>query len=297
MYLALDIGGSSVKYAFITKNWALSAKGSFPTPQNSLEDLTSEIDKVIELCPHQLLGIAVSMPGAVNSDTGIIGGASAIPYIHGPNIKQILSLRYDLPVEIENDANCAALAEIWKGAAKDVNDCCFVVIGTGIGGAIVRDRRIHKGKHLHGGEFGFTVAKEFQGELLTFSDQASTRGLIEHVARRKGIPKDSISGLDVFDMADNGDLEVIEEVQDYYFRLATGLYNIQYIEDPEVMILGGAISNRTDLLPQLEQALDKIFTIIDYATIRPKLRICQFNNDANLYGALYHFLAKHTNAI
>ncbi|WP_428443749.1 ROK family protein [Photobacterium sagamiensis] len=298
MYLALDIGGSSVKYALITNTWDQVVKGSFITPKDSLDSLVSEIDKVVELSQEKLSGIAVSMPGAVNSDTGIVGGASAIPYIHGPNIKQTLSLRYDMPVEIENDANCAALAEVWKGAARNINDCCFVVIGTGIGGAIVRDRKIHKGKNLHGGEFGFTVANvSSDGELLTFSDQASTRGLVEHVAKRKGIPAQSINGLDVFRMADSGDQKVIEEIQDYYLRLATGLFNIQYIEDPEVIILGGAISNQPDLLPQLEKALDKIFAKIDYATIRPKLAICQFNNDANLYGALYHFLEKQKDTV
>ncbi|WP_051303063.1 ROK family protein [Psychromonas aquimarina] len=289
MYLVLDIGGSSVKYAFIEDNWTTLSKDAFPTPKDGLDSLIKEIDKIVKRYPAQLTGIAISSPGAVNSKTGIIEGASAISYIHGPNIKQILSLRYNLPVEIENDANCAALAEIWQGAAKNVNDCCFVIIGTGIGGAIVRERKIHKGKNLHGGEFGFAISREINGRLLTFSDMASTRGLIEHVARRKSVPKDSLNGVDVFIMADDGDKEVIEEIQDYYYRLAVGLYNIQCIEDPEIIVLGGAISCRAGLLPELEKALDKIISKIEYPAVRPTLSVCQFNNDANLYGALYHF--------
>ena len=102
--------------------------------------------------------MALSLPGAVDSETGIIGGSSALDYIHGPNIKEELEKRLQVRVEMENDANCAALAEVWKGAASDVNDCCFIVSGTGIGGAVVKNKRIHKGQHLHGGEFGYMIA-------------------------------------------------------------------------------------------------------------------------------------------
>ncbi|MGF1761281.1 hypothetical protein L4D76_25850 [Photobacterium sagamiensis] len=70
------------------------------------------------------------------------------------------------------------------------------------------------------------------------------------------------------------------------------MFNIQSIEGQEVIVLGGAISNQSDLPPQFEKALDKIFAQIDYAMIRPKLAICQFNNDANLHGTLYNFLTE-----
>src|SRR5699024_1216495 len=101
-------------------------------------------------------GIAISAPGAV-TDGGMINGGSAIPYIHGPNIKAMIETRTGLTVHIENDANCVALAEIWKGAAKTKKDVAVVVIGTGIGGALVKDGVIHKGGNLHGGEFGYMI--------------------------------------------------------------------------------------------------------------------------------------------
>lgn len=99
--------------------------------------------------------MAISAPGAVDSVVGTIGGSSELPYIHGPNFKVILNKMTNLPIEIENDANCAALGECWGGAAMDANDSAFVVCGTGIGGALIKDKKIHTGIHKHGGEFGY----------------------------------------------------------------------------------------------------------------------------------------------
>ena len=146
MLLGIDVGGTSVKYATCDEKGHLFDKGSFKTP-DTLEDMYQAIETIYK--ERDVDGIALSMPGAVASDEGVIYGASAIDYIHGPNIKKDLEERLQTRVELENDANCAALAEVWLGAAKDNQDCCFVVCGTGIGGAVIKDKKIHKGQHLH----------------------------------------------------------------------------------------------------------------------------------------------------
>src|SRR5699024_11273333 len=87
----------------------------------------------------------------------IIYDASAIPYIHGPNLKEALEERTQKRVEIENDANCAALAEIWQGSAKGKKEVAVIVIGTGIGGALVHQDASAQGDQLHGGEFGYMI--------------------------------------------------------------------------------------------------------------------------------------------
>ena len=123
-YLAFDVGGTSVKYALCNEEGEVSSASKFKTP-DTLDQMYLEIEKVVNNNPN-VEGIALSMPGAVDSDGGIIYGSSAINYIHGPNIKEDLQNRFHKPVELENDANCAALAEVWKGVAKDENDCCFI---------------------------------------------------------------------------------------------------------------------------------------------------------------------------
>ena len=120
--------------------------------------MKTEFLKVLE--KHKILGlvdgVAISAPGAVDDKKGIIGGCSAVPYIHDFFIQKELETLFELPVSLENDVNCAALAEVFKGAAKDVDHALFIVIGTGIGGAIIQNRKLHKGRNLFGGEFGFT---------------------------------------------------------------------------------------------------------------------------------------------
>ena len=192
---------------------------------------------------------------------------------------------------MENDANCAALAEVWKGAASDVNDCCFIVSGTGIGGAVVKDKRIHKGKHLHGGEFGYMIADfDFTTHTMkTWSDVGSTMAVVREVARLKGVDVASLDAKEIFDHYHED--PIYEKVVDkFYFVLANGIYNLQYAYDPEKIVIGGAISVREDLLDEVNLRLDEIFKTFTHAKIRPVVCTCQYHNDANLLGALYHFL-------
>ena len=253
-YLCMDIGGTAMKCAVVNEEANILEQESIKTP-STLEDMYKTIQECFEgYQNYDLQGLALSMPGAVDSDAGIIGGSSAIDYIHGPCIKDDLEKILKVPVEMENDANCAALAEVWKGAGSDVDDCCFIVSGTGIGGAVVKNKRIHKGKHLHGGEFGYMIA-DFDYDTKEIYFKAVDR---------------------------------------YYWAMANGIYNLQYAYDPEKIIIGGAISVREDLLEEIQKRLDVIFANFTHAHIKPVVCTCTFHNEANLLGALYHLLTKNS---
>lgn len=288
-YLCVDVGGTSLKFGLLNADGEILETDSQKTPP-TLNEFYDLIESVLNKY-KDIQGLALSMPGAVDSEKGIIGGSSAIDYIHGPCIRDDLQKRFDMRVEMENDANCAALAEVWKGAASDVNDCCFIVSGTGIGGAVVKDKRIHKGEHLHGGEFGYMIA-EFDFEthdMKTWSDVGSTMAVVREVARLKGVDKDTLDGKEIFDHY-HDDPIYEKAVDKYYFVLANGIYNLQYAYDPQKIIIGGGISVREDLLDEVNQRLDFIFERFTHAKIRPTVLTCQYHNDANLLGALYHFL-------
>lgn len=288
-YLCVDVGGTSLKFGLLNADGEILETDSQKTPP-TLNEFYDLIESILNKY-KDVQGLALSMPGAVDSEKGIIGGSSAIDYIHGPCIKDDLQKRFDMRVEMENDANCAALAEVWKGTASDVNDCCFIVSGTGIGGAVVKDKRIHKGEHLHGGEFGYMIA-EFDFEthdMKTWSDVGSTMAVVREVARLKGVDKDTLDGKEIFDHY-HDDPIYEKAVDKYYFVLANGIYNLQYAYDPQKIIIGGGISVREDLLDEVNQRLDFIFERFTHAKIRPTVLTCQYHNDANLLGALYHFL-------
>lgn len=294
-YLSIDIGGTSMKYGVLDEEGCILESGSKVTP-DTLEKMYQVIEDIFKMYKdNDLQGLALSMPGAVDSEAGVIGGSSALDYIHGPHIKQDLEKRLNVRVELENDANCAALAEVWKGAGSDVDDCCFIVSGTGIGGAVVKNRRIHKGQHLHGGEFGYMIADfNFETkEMETWSHVGSTVAVIRAIAKAKGVDVSSLDGKEIFDHY-HEDADYEKAVDKFYYVLANGIYNLQYAYDPQKIIIGGGISVRDDLLDEINQRLDVIFSRFTHAKIRPVVLTCQYHNDANLLGALYHFLTTNS---
>lgn len=290
-YVVIDIGGTSIKHALMNEEGEILEKGSIKTKGEDIDIFIESIGDVVDLYKekNEILGLACSSPGAVDVKTGFIGGGSAIPCIHGPNIKELLEKRCKLKVSIENDANCAGLAEGWLGAAKGVDNYACVVIGTGIGGCIVINGKILRGKHLHGGEFGYMFTRDSEG--LTdriWSEVASTNALVTRVAKLKGIEKSKLDGKKVFEMAKLGDLEVKDEIEAWYMDLARGIYNIQYIVDPEKIVIGGAISAREGFDKKINEKLALLKSYISTLDIR--VERCKFQNDSNLIGALYNYL-------
>ena len=298
-YLALDIGGSSVKTAIVTEEGNILEKSSFKGDKNNFDNFKgSMIDVILRAKEqHNICGVAISAPGGVDSETGVIGGSSALPCIHGPNFKKLFGEALGLKVEIENDANCAALGEVWKGAAKDNKDVLFVVCGTGIGGAVVKNKMIHKGENFHGGEFGYSILEKeiVDGKLIfkTWSHLGAMGSLVNKVAEATGEAPEMLDGKEVFKRADQGDTAAIKAIDDFYLYNAMGIFNIQYTYDPEKILIGGAISSRGDFIERINEKLDVIISNLSIARVRPTIEKCAFGNDANLLGALYNFLQKN----
>lgn len=289
MIACLDIGGTSIKVAVSDREGNLKEKG-FVKVEETFEALMGNIVEWINSMKekYEIEGVAISSPGAVDTKTGIVGGASAVPCIHGPNWKEEILKRTSLKASIENDANCAALAEVFSGTAKGVSDMMFLVCGTGIGGAIVNDGKIHHGKHLHGGEFGYMLMEEEDGQFYNFSEVASTMSFVRRV--RKHYNDESWDGVKVFEEAANGNEVCIEAIERFYKNLAIGIFNIQYVYDPEMILLGGAISEREDFIDRINKKIDEIMSKVEIAKVRPQVLTCTHKKDANLIGAVANFI-------
>ncbi|WP_160722231.1 ROK family protein [Bacillus sp. USDA818B3_A] len=286
-YAVFDVGGSTIKYALMNENGNFISKSYTPTP-NSLAVFVNTINWVIENYRDDYLldGIAISIPGVVDIKKGTIGGISAIPYIHGPNIKHLLQDKTNLRVELENDGNCAGLAEGWLGNAKDVQDYVCIVLGSGIGGSIFLDKKLRHGTNLFAGEFGYMIMEDYleQPHGVSWSSLASTKALVNQVAKRKKRGSSIFDGKKIFQMADNGDRKVKNEIEKFTKRLAVGIYNIQHVIDPEKFLIGGAITERYDLIDKINEKLLGMKGRIDI-----RVEKCKFENDSNLIGALYNF--------
>ena len=218
------IAGTTIKFGLNTgeKLELLPAKKTpktLPEFYQCLEETVNELKKQVPI-----KGVALSCPGAVDQKTGVIGGDSALPYIHGFDIRSELKKRFGLPVSIENDANCAALAEMASGAGKKVKDAIFLVIGTGVGGALVVDKKLHHGAHLLGGEFGYLLL----GQEMTVSQIVSPVSIAE---RYNAKTRQALSGKEVFAKAQTGDKIASVEVDNALQTLALLIYNLQYSLD------------------------------------------------------------------
>lgn len=278
---AIDIGGTTIKIATWKYN-QLQDKHAIDTPKDLdgfYEALTEEVYKIKK--DTKIEGVAISSPGAVNKKTGIIGGSSAIPYIHNFKIVDELEKRFGLPVSVENDANSAALGELAEGSGKGCDSMAFFVIGTGIGGALIINQKVWHGAHLFGGEFGYMIMGAH-----TLSELASPVAMANRYNERTG---KHLDGKTIFELADKDDPVASDERQTLIHALAVAIYNIQHSFDPEKIVLGGGISNNPELIPLLNKEIDRLRDDLDLVTLKPDIVLCKLKSDANLRGAVADF--------
>ena len=277
--MAFDLGGTSVKYGTYVKD-ELIDKGSFITP-DSLEELMKKMTTVMNK-QEEVEGIAISAPGSVNQKERVIEGISAIPYIHFTPIYDLFEKEFNLPVAIENDANCAGLCEVERGAAKDGENIVFFVLGTGMGGSIFINRQLHTGSHMYGGEFGMS--------LNSNGETGSKNGTLVAAAKKYNEQMGTtLDGIQLLDLYDQGQAEAVKTIDQMFNAIAEVLYNVQVIIDPDTIVLGGGISNRSSLSEELAVRMDKHLEELDILGAKPKIVNAQYKNDANLYGAVINY--------
>ncbi|MGG5371942.1 ROK family protein [Enterococcus sp. AZ196] len=176
--------------------------------------------------------------------------ARSIIFISFP-IREELSELLKLPVSIQNDANCAALAEVWQGNAQNVNNSACLIIGSGIGGAVVVDKKLISGSHLFGGEFGFMIIDYKKNITLSGAGSPVTMGRNFSNDRTDG---KYYSGADVFALAESQKAK--DYVDDLLQAIAVGAYNLAVTFDPEIILVGGAISQNQKVILEINERLD-----------------------------------------
>ena len=291
MYLVLDIGGTFVKYATMNLEGELLSKGRKPIAKDDLNSFCKMLFSVIEEHDlNQLEGIAMSCPGAVDPKTGIIYHGGSFPFLHEVNLVEIIQNKYQLSVTIENDAKCAALAELWLGSIKDKKDAIVLILGSAIGGGIIIDGKLHRGASLSAGEVSY-INHRFNPETKEvgyFGLDCSAVEMVKKIAKLKNL-KDETDGEAVFEYINSGDEQAMEVFDTYCNLIAIQILNLHYVIDPELIAIGGGISAQPILIERINQAIDEIKKVNDFHVATPHIVACHFLNDANLYGALYHF--------
>ncbi|WP_179107316.1 ROK family protein [Sediminibacillus massiliensis] len=295
-YIAFDVGGTRVKHAVLLKDGTFLEKSDYPTDKSTLESFVTDMLLVIKSYQkeHEITGIAISMPGFIDVETGYSETAGAITVLNGKNLKEIVEENCSIPTEMENDGNCVALAEKFNGNASHCNSFVCITIGTGIGGGLYLNNKIHHGYTFRGGEIGYMVTLGDQPGQQTWNENGATSSLINSYKAYKGInPSEPVEGFDVFAEAEYNP-EVSDIVEKWLERTSYGILNLVATLNPEKVLIGGGISGREDLINRIEDKLEKIKW---WHFIKVPINVCKHKNDAGMLGALHHFLAKNQQEI
>ena len=298
-YLSVDVGGSSIKHAVMDENYRILSQG---TLDGRAEDRRAFLDAIQVLYEHAGRpdgGIAMSYCGEVDERTGQIIAGGSYAYNAGTNVKVDLEAVTGTRVSIENDGNCAALAELVGGALEGIRDAVVIVVGTGLGGGIILDGKVWHGTHKRSGSLSLLLesAHEDLGPAHGYTDApvmgkvCGAAALAQGYALARGEVADPMprNGKEFFALVDAGDLAAVRVLVGYCRRFAHMIYNLQTVLDVEAFAVGGGISAAPAFGRALATEVERIYQST-YAQrlglAAPRIVTCQYRNEANLIGAL-----------
>lgn len=287
-FLAIDIGGTTTKFALLTAEGEILLQGERDTEaEQGGPHIVDRIKSLIKEQELPLDGICISTAGIVDEEAGeIIHAGPQIPNYKGTKWKKLIEEEFSIPCEVENDVNCAGLGEAYFGAAKGKKSVLLLTIGTGIGGCFLQNGEIQHGISHAAMEVGYMQIPG--GE---FQNLAATSALVRRVARRKKEAVEEWNGKKILLSVEEGDRICIEELDRFCDTLSLGMSNLCYAFNPEIFILGGGIMARKDiLLPKIREHLQEHLIPLLYH--HTELDCATMGNQAGFLGAFVHFQKK-----
>lgn len=246
-----------------------------------------EIIKVVNnyCLQHEISGVCISLKAIVNPKKGIILNSKEIKVLGNVNLKEELEELLLIDVSVENSPKCAANTEIWIGKAKKYKDIIYISIDDDVGGAIIKNKKIHHGSDYLAGEFGMMLVTDYLEGINTWENLISLSKLKDNIARLTGV-----ENFEILDYNKTENIEIKEEFSKYYYILAIGILNIYSFYNPEIIVIGGKISKDIGLLEKLEIIFKEILSKNNFIRTIPKLELNNMGEDVKLIGALYSFL-------
>lgn len=308
-YVGIDLGGTNIKAGVVTSEGVILNKKSIKTNVNrTMEEIVSDMGRLATeviaeagLSKTDVAAIGIGSPGTPDNKTGYLVYANNLPFNMTP-MRKIIRRIIDLPVYIDNDANCAAMAESVAGAAKGAADSVTVTLGTGIGSGVIINHRIFSGFNQAGAEFGHTTLVaggvpctcgrrgcfEVYGSasaLIRMTKEAAQANpsskLNEIIADKDG----KVNAKVPFDAMRMGDAAAAHVVETYIEYLSDGLANVINAYMPEILVVGGGVCNEGDplLIPLREKTMNKPY--FGPGVRKTEIRLAEMGNDAGIVGA------------
>ena len=291
-YLVLDIGGSAIKYAIMDEKANIIYKDKIVTPRDSIDNFLKEISIIYNRFKDDVEGIAISMPGIIDSKTGYAYTGGLLEYINNINIRELLKPICNKKITVENDGKCATKAEHWIGSLKDCTEAAVIVLGSGVGGGIIANGSVIKGKNFSAGEFSFIKTSIIEHSKMEniWGSKNGTDFLIKGLSNKKNIDSAELDGIKFFNFANDGDEDALDILDEFCKSLCIQIFNLQLTIDCEKIAIGGGISSQEILFEYINKNLDEIYNSFPIKVPRANVVQAKYLNDSNLIGALYTHL-------
>ncbi len=306
---AVDLGGTNLRAANIDRDGRIYERVRTSTPETEkAEDIVIAIVAAVRECETeglnrgaQLQAISVVVPGSVQVGTGVVVNAPNIPSLPGFRLASALTAALDRPVLLENDANAAALGEMWRGAARDCKTIICLTLGTGVGGAIVLDGELWRGVDGTAGEIGHTSVEPYGGvkckcgnvgclevyASATAIVRMAREGLAPHPSSSlHSIPTAELTSERIYGAAVDGDPLALDVFRKAGAYLGIAMANVINVFNPEMIVIGGGVSAAWDLLvqPAREEVMRRAFPV---PAGRCQIVRAECGDDAGLLGAAW----------
>lgn len=302
----VDIGGTTIKMGLFTAEGELLDKWEITTRrENGGEKVPQDIaDAIAKKCAYKnieksdITGVGIGVPGPVRNDGTVMKCANLGWGIF--NVNEKMSELTGLKCQALNDANAAALGELWRGSGKGFKNLVFITLGTGVGGGIVIDGKIIAGIHGGGGEIGHIVVNPKEDAVCGcgghghLEQYASATGIVR--LAKKGLQDKSVNTVlrekeaeltckDIFDAAKSGDAFANGLVDEMCSYLALALSGVAATCDPEAYVIGGGVSKAGEIITD---TVKKHFYSNNMNVLtQSEFRLASLGNDAGIYGAAY----------
>lgn len=310
MYVGIDLGGTGIKVGLIDENHNIIHRANAPTLATRrhyseiIKDMAELAKKVVREAGYDInkdiKSIGIGSPGSCDSKNGVVIYANNLNFINVP-LRAEMQKYIGLPVYIGNDANVAALGE-FKFLDEDISEMVAITLGTGVGGGVIIDKKIYEGFNGEAAELGHMQVQMINGESCTcgrtgcWEAYASITALVRDTKRAiqahpecamaKAVAAHDvrINGKTPFLWAKKGDSVARKVVDNYIKAIAEGIASVINIFQPEILVIGGAISKEGEYLlnPIKEIASKATYSRTDRVT---DIRIAKLGNDAGIIGA------------
>ena len=306
----IDLGGTSVKCALFQTDGTVEEKWEIKTRvENEGKEILPDIAKTIlakmeekKIAKEDVAGVGIGIPGPVDENGEI---ACAVNLHWGrKNIEKELAELTGLVVKAGNDANVAALGEMWKGGGQGSKNLILVTLGTGVGGGIIVNEKMVTGAHGAGGEIGHASVEMEEEEACN----CGNKGGLEQYASATGIARlarramasgqeesilrsmENVTAKDVFDAYKDGDALAAKVVDQFARYLGNALAIFSCVADPDVIVIGGGVSKAGQVLID---CVEKYFRQYAFTACKDtKIKLATLGNDAGIYGAAKLILSK-----